>query len=297
MIKSGFIALVGRPNVGKSTLINALLNYKVSIISPKAQTTRNIIKGIYNDIDSQMIFLDTPGIHNAKHKLGINLNKMAKSQIKGVDIIYHIVDCSTQLDILDDYIFKMLKNIDAKVILIVNKIDKISKDELLVKLNNYNKLFNYQAIFPISAILDNNFDKLINNTKKFLDDSIIYYPIDKIVEYPQQFIISEIIREKVINFTNYEIPYSIAVVVEKLINKKDKIIIYAMILVERNSQKGIIIGKNGNMIKNIGLNAREELESIFGNKIYLELFVRVEQDWRNKDNKLKELGYHNNIDI
>ncbi len=290
-MKSGFVALIGRPNAGKSTLMNALLKQKVAIISPKPQTTRNAIRGIRTDEDSQIIFVDTPGIHKAKHELGAQMNKEAASSASGVDMIYYLVDATEKFGGGDEFVLKMLENVHLPVFLIYNKIDLIKKEQLLVQLNRWKDRFDFAEIIPVSAKENENLEHLIEVTKEHLEEGIQYYPADKVCDYPEQFIMSEIIREKLLYNTEQEIPHSTAVVIERIRKKRDTLIINAMILVERDSQKGIIIGKQGTMIKKVGQEAREELQNILGEKIFLELFVRVEKDWRNRRSKLQQLGY------
>lgn len=290
-MRSGFVALIGRPNAGKSTLLNALLKQKVAIISPKAQTTRNVIRGIYNDEDSQIIFVDTPGIHKPQHRLGTQMNKEAYASAKGVDVVYYLVDASVEFGGGDEFVLKMIKELHCPVFLIVNKIDLLQKEEVMQCLLAWSQRHNFKEIIPISALTSDNLNQLVSVTKNYLEDGIQYYPTDQVSDYPEQFIMAEIIREKVLYLTEEEIPHSVAVVIERIRKKREHLILNAMILVERDSQKGILIGKQGNMIKQIGMAAREELEMILGNKIFLELFVRVEKDWRNKEGKLKQLGY------
>lgn len=290
-MKSGFVALIGRPNAGKSTLLNSLLKQKVAIISPKAQTTRNSIRGIYNDEDSQIIFVDTPGIHKAKHRLGDQMNKEAYSSARGVDLVYYLVDGSVPFGTGDEFVLKMIQDLHCPVFLILNKIDKLEKEKVMEILVAWNKRMDFAEIIPVSALTSDNLDQLVAVTKNYLEDGIQYYPEDMVCDYPEQFIMAEIVREKVLNFTEEEVPHSVAVVIERIRRKREHLIINAMILVERDSQKGILIGKQGSMIRKIGVAAREELEVILGEKIFLELFVRVENDWRNKEAKLKQLGY------
>lgn len=290
-MKSGFVALVGRPNAGKSTLMNALLQQKVAIISPKPQTTRNQIRGIRTDDDSQIIFVDTPGIHKPQHELGTQMNKEAFSAASGVDIIYLIIDGSVPFGSGDEFVLNSIKEKKLPVFLILNKIDLMSRDAVMTMLLEWNKRFDFKEIIPISAKDSANLDELLKVTKEYLEDGIEYYPRDQICDYPEQFIISELIREKVLLLTEEEIPHSVAVVIERMGRKKGKLLINAMILVERDSQKGIVIGKQGKMIKEIGTQARMDIEGILGEQIYLELFVRVEKDWRNKKSKLQQLGY------
>lgn len=290
-MKSGFIALVGRPNAGKSTLINALIKSKIAIISNKAQTTRNQIRGIRTDENSQLIFIDTPGIHKPHHELGSMMNKEAFNAAKGVDLIYLIVDASAEFGKGDEFILEAIKRYKVPTFLILNKIDLINKEDLFKIITEYNSKHDFAEIIPISAYTNENLDDLIETSKKYMEDGIKYYPDDQICDYPEQFIISEIIREKILELTEEEIPHSVAVVIERMGRKKGKLLINAMILVERDSQKGIIIGKAGSMIKKVGISARSDIEGILGENIYLELFVRVEKDWRNRKSKLQQLGF------
>jgi len=290
-MKSGFVAIIGRPNAGKSTLLNSIIEQKISIISPKAQTTRNAIRGILTDEDSQIVFVDTPGIHKPQHALGEQMNKEAISNMSGVDIIYYIVDATQDFGGGEEYIIKLMKNTKLPVFLLVNKIDCLNKDQVMNKLIEYSRKANFKEIIPISALKNDNVDELLKTTKEYLEDGIQYYPSDQICDYPEQFIISELVREKVLLLTNEEIPHSVAVVIEKIGRKKGKLIVMAMILVERDSQKGIIIGKQGRMIKEIGTLARQDIQGILGENIFLELFVRVEKNWRNRKAKLQQLGY------
>lgn len=290
-MKSGFVALIGRPNAGKSTLLNALVQQKVAIISPKPQTTRNSIRAIRTDADSQIIFVDTPGIHKPKHELGTQMNKEAYSAASGVDLIYYLVDGSVPFGSGDEFVLNTLRQMHLPVYLILNKIDLLEKEQLIDLLLAWQRRMDFKEIIPISAKTQNNLDQLIEVTKNDLTDGVQYYPADQICDYPEQFIMAEIIREKVLLLTEEEVPHSVAVVIERIRKNRDHLIINAMILVERDSQKGIIIGKQGRMIKQIGTLAREELQGLLGEPIFLELFVRVEKDWRNKKAKLQQLGY------
>ncbi len=290
-MKSGFVALIGRPNAGKSTLLNALVKQKIAIISSKAQTTRNVIRGIMNDEDSQIVFIDTPGIHKPHHRLGDQMNKEAYASAKGVDVVYYLVDAAVPFGSGEDFVLKKMKDLHCPVFLILNKIDLLDREELTSLLLSWEKRFQFAEIFPVSARSEVNLNELIAVTKTYLEDGIRYYPPDQVSDYPEQFIMAEIIREKVLELTEEEVPHSVAVVIEKIRRKREHLIIQGLILVERDSQKGILIGRQGNMIRRIGMAAREELEIILGEKIYLELFVRVEDDWRNKEAKLKQLGY------
>lgn len=290
-MKSGFVALIGRPNAGKSTLLNALVQQKVAIISPKPQTTRNSIRAIRTDDDSQIIFVDTPGIHKPKHELGTQMNKEAYSAAAGVDLIYYLVDGSVPFGSGDEFVLNTLRQMHLPVYLILNKIDLLEKEQLIALLLQWQKRMDFKEIIPISAKTQNNLDQLIEVTKNDLTDGVQYYPADQVCDYPEQFIMAEIIREKVLMLTEEEVPHSVAVVIERIRKNREHLIIHAMILVERDSQKGIIIGKQGRMIKQIGMLAREELQGLLGEPIFLELFVRVEKDWRNKRAKLQQLGY------
>ena len=290
-MKSGFIALIGRPNAGKSTLMNNLLQQKIAIISPKAQTTRNQIRGILTTDDAQMIFIDTPGIHKPHHALGQQMNKEAINAIGSVDLIYYLLDATQEFGKGDQFVLDILAKSKLPVFLLLNKIDLLSKEKTMDLLLSYNKLFNFNEVFPISAKDGFNIDELIETTKNYLHDGIMYYPKDQVCDYPEQFIICELIREKILYLTDEEIPHSIAIVIERMGRKKGKLLINAMILVERESQKGIIIGKQGKMIKQIGIDARKDIEGLLGETIYLELFIRVEKNWRNRTSKLQQLGY------
>ena len=290
-MKSGFVALIGRPNAGKSTLLNALVQQKVAIISPKPQTTRNSIRAIRTDADSQIIFVDTPGIHKPKHELGTQMNKEAYSAASGVDLIYYLVDGSVPFGSGDEFVLNTLRQLHLPVYLILNKIDLLEKEQLIDLLLAWQRRMDFKEIIPISAKTQNNLDQLIEVTKNDLTDGVQYYPADQVCDYPEQFIMAEIIREKVLLLTEEEVPHSVAVVIERIRKNREHLIINAMILVERDSQKGIIIGKQGRMIKQIGTLAREELQGLLGEPIFLELFVRVEKDWRNKKAKLQQLGY------
>ena len=290
-MKSGFVALIGRPNAGKSTLLNALVQQKVAIISPKPQTTRNSIRAIRTDADSQIIFVDTPGIHKPKHELGTQMNKEAYSAASGVDLIYYLVDGSVPFGSGDEFVLNTLRQMHLPVYLILNKIDLLEKEQLIDLLLAWQRRMDFKEIIPISAKTQNNLDQLIEVTKNDLTDGVQYYPADQVCDYPEQFIMAEIIREKVLLLTEEEVPHSVAVVIERIRKNREHLIINAMILVERDSQKGIIIGEQGRMIKQIGTLAREELQGLLGEPIFLELFVRVEKDWRNKKAKLQQLGY------
>lgn len=291
-MKSGFIAIIGRPNAGKSTLLNALVEQKIAIVTPTVQTTRNNIQGIRTEEDCQYIFIDTPGIHKPKHLLGATLNRFAYNAMQEVDVIYWIVDASAPFGKGDEFVLEKIKNTQAPVFLLVNKIDLLSKDGLIDLLIEWEKRYTFAEIIPVSALKHHNLKTLLSVTKSHFEEGVQYFPSDMKSDHPRSFIMKELIREKVIFLTKEEIPHSVAIVIEKFVEKEHLIIIQAMILVERKSQKPILVGKQGNMIKEIGISTRKDLELMFGKKVHLELFVRVEEDWRNKESKLKDLGYN-----
>lgn len=290
-MKSGFIALVGRPNVGKSTLLNAIMGRKIAITSDKPQTTRNIIQGIYTDDDSQMIFIDTPGIHKPKNRLGKILNKEAYISMDDVDIILFLVDITENLGKGDKFIIDLFKNTSKPVILVINKIDRLPKSEILHKIEEYKDLYDFDEIVPVSAVKGDNIDRLISILKGKLTDNIKYYEDDVATNVSNSFMISEIIREKILELTHEEVPHSVNVVTEDISYDKNVVNIKAMIVIDRENLKRIIIGKQGTMIKEIGRRARIEIEELLGKKVYLELFVKVIEKWRDREKYLNEVGY------
>ena len=290
-MKSGFIALVGRPNVGKSTLLNAIMGRKIAITSDKPQTTRNIIQVIYTDDDSQMIFIDTPGIHKPKNRLGKILNKEAYISMDDVDIILFLVDITENLGKGDKFIIDLFKNTSKPVILVINKIDRLPKSEILHKIEEYKDLYDFDEIVPVSAIKGDNIDRLISVLKGKLTDNIKYYEDDVVTNVSNSFMISEIIREKILELTHEEVPHSVNVVTEDISYDKNVVNIKAMIVIDRENLKRIIIGKQGTMIKEIGRRARIEMEELLGKKVYLELFVKVIEKWRDREKYLNEIGY------
>ena len=289
--KSGFISIIGRPNAGKSTLINQIVKQKIAIVTDKPQTTRDAIIGILTNDTSQMVFIDTPGIHKPQHELGNRMNKAAYSHFHGIDVIYYLMDVSEDFGKGDQFVLDKLANVKVPVILILNKVDAVHQETLLLKIETMRHKYAFAEIVPISALNDDNVDKLLDLTLNYLHDDVMYYPKDTISAYPEQFIIAEIVREKIINLTQEEIPHSVAVTIDKMTRKKNSLIIDITILVNRDSQKGMIIGKQGAMIKEIGKQARLELETILGQSVYLETYVRVEKDWRNRNRLLSQLGY------
>ncbi len=290
-MKSGFVGIIGRPNVGKSSLLNTIMGKKIAITSNKPQTTRNNIQGIYNDEETQMVFVDTPGIHKPKNKLGKLLNKEAYFSMNDTDVILFVVDISTPLGKGDKFIIDMLNEINKPVILVLNKIDRLPKEQILLKIAEYKDLYNFVEIVPISAIKKDNVDRLLDVIKKYLNDNMRYYDEGTYTNSSTEFIIAELIREKILNLTDEEIPHSITCVVEKIEYEKNIVNINGLIIVDRESLKKIIIGKQGTMIKEIGSLARNDIELLLGKKVYLELYVKVLPKWRDKDRYLQQLGF------
>lgn len=288
-MKSGFVSIVGRPNVGKSTLLNKLLNKKIAITSDKVGTTRNMIYGVYNEDDTQIVFVDTPGINKATSKLGEVLNNKAYSSFDN-DLVLFLVDIASGFGPNDNKILNRLKEDNKDVILVLTKVDKIKKDKLYDEITKLKDLYNFLDIVPISSIKGINTTELIEVIKKYLKDDVKYFDDDVITNVSEKFLVGEIIREKVLNLTREEVPHAVTCVVENMEFKKDKCYINACIVVDRDNLKGIIIGKNGQMLKKIGSMAREEIEVLLGKKVYLELFVKVIDNWRQKPNLFQELG-------
>ena len=290
-MKSGFIGLVGRPNVGKSTLLNAIIGHKVAITSDKPQTTRNVIQGIRTDEDSQMVFVDTPGIHKPKNKLGRILNKEAYYSLEDVDVVLFLVDITEPLGKGDMFVIDVLKKVEVPVILVINKIDKLPKEEILKKIDQYKDLYNFDEIVPISARKMDNVDRLITVLKSKLTDNIKYYDEDMYTDKPVNFMVSELIREKILELTFEEVPHSVSVITDSMEYGRDSVNIKATIVVDRENLKRILVGKNGTMIKEIGTRARMDIEPLLGKKVYLELFVKVIPKWRDREKFLNEIGY------
>lgn len=293
--KSGFISIIGRPNVGKSTFLNRVIGQKIAIMSDKPQTTRNKVQGVLTQQDSQMIFIDTPGIHKPKHKLGEFMLKTAKNTLREVDLIMFMVNAEQGLGKGDEFIIELLEGTKTPVFLVINKIDQIHPDELVTLIETYKDLYPFAEIVPISALQGNNVDNLLTVIERYLPEGPQYYPADQVTDHPERFIISELIREKVLHLTREEIPHSVAVVIDKIKRDEDnadKIRVQATIMVERNSQKGIVIGKQGAMLKQVGTRARKDIEMLLGSKVYLELWVKVQKDWRNKSTHLRDFGFN-----
>ena len=291
-MKSGFVSIVGRPNVGKSTLLNNIMGRKIAITSSKPQTTRNIIQGIYNDNDTQIVFVDTPGIHKPKYKLGKYLNKQSYTMIDNVDVILFVVDASTPLGPGDKFVLEKIKSAKKETILVINKIDKLTNDEILLKISEYKGLYDFSDIVPVSSLKDKNIEELIKVIKKYIKDDIQYYSKEEVTNVSTSFMIAEYVREKILNLTNEEVPHSVTCVVENIEYKKNVVNILVCIIVDRENLKRIIIGKGGSMLKKIGTSSRYDLEKYFGKKVYLETYVKCIKNWRDKEKYLNELGFN-----
>lgn len=294
--KSGFVSIVGRPNVGKSTLMNQILDTKVAIVTPKAQTTRNKIQGIYTTDTEQIIFIDTPGIHKSFNELGENMNQAAYDSLDGIDAVLLMVDSTKEFGDLDAEIVERFKKIREPKFLVLNKIDLVKDINKLNELIKQYEEINFVKILKISAVNNFGVDELLTSLVSVLEEGPQYYPSDQLMDQPERFMVKEIIREKVLLLTSQEIPYAVAVEIESFKNDEKNpnlININATIVVERQSQKKIVIGEKGSKIKEIGRLSRIDIAKFLGNKVYLELFVKVEADWRNRKHYLKQYGYHN----
>lgn len=290
--KSGFVAIVGRPNVGKSTLLNRVVGQKIAIMSDKAQTTRNKIQGVYTTDDAQLIFIDTPGIHKPKHRLGDFMVETAYSALREVDVTLFMISADQKRGKGDDFIIERLRQSQTPVFLVINKIDKVHPDALLAIIEDYSSQMDFAEIVPISATEGNNFETLMKLLIDEMPEGPQYFPEDQITDHPEYFIVSELVREKVLLLTRDEVPHSVAVVVDYMKrDHNDKVHIQATIIVERDSQKGIIIGKGGKMLKQIGTKARLDIEHLLDDKVFLELWVKVQKDWRDKQTFLTDYGY------
>lgn len=291
-MKSGFVSLVGRPNVGKSTLLNAIIGRKIAITSSTAQTTRNIIQGVYNSDDLQIVFVDTPGIHKPQNKLGTVLNKQAYYSLSDVDVILFLVDVTEEFGKGDQFILEKLKENDVPVILVLNKIDKIPYEKILPVIDSYKDLYPFNEIVPLSAMKGKNIDELIKVISNYLKDDIKYYDDDTITNVSTSFSIGELVREKVLYFTSKEVPHAVTCLVDDISEDKYNISVSASIIVDRESLKKILIGKNGAMVKKIGIEARRDIEQFLDKKVYLDLRVKVVEKWRDKEHFLNQtLGY------
>lgn len=292
--KSGFVTIIGRPNVGKSTLLNQVIGQKIAIMSDKPQTTRNKIQAVYTTDEAQVIFIDTPGIHKPKHKLGDFMTRTAQQTLNEVDLILFVINAEEGYGRGDQFIIDRLQNVQNPVFLVINKIDKVHPDDLLPLIDMYRNKVDVAEVVPISALKGNNVDTLLNQIVSYMEEGPQFYPEDQVTDHPERFITAELIREKVLHLTREEIPHSVAVVIEEMKVREEKNVVFvnATIIVERSSQKGIIIGKQGKMLKEIGKRARADIETLLGSKVFLELYVKVQTDWRNRQKQLAEFGFN-----
>lgn len=296
-MKTGFVALVGRPNAGKSTLLNQILDRKIAIVSDKAQTTRHRITGVLTNETGQIVFLDTPGIHKPRHKLGERMVEIAQSSLYDADVIYYLVDVTYEFGPGEQYILQQLQKASAPVFLILNKIDRLEKAGVLALIAQWQKRMEFAEIFPLSAKMGDNVEQLVATTFNYLEEGPQFYPADSVTDQPEEIVIAELIREQILKATRDEVPHSIAVIVEQMKLQDDgKIYVGATIYVERDSQKGIIIGRGGMMLRKIGSKARREIEYLLGEKVYLDLWVKVNEDWRNKESAIKSLYLEDDSD-
>lgn len=292
--KSGFVAVVGRPNVGKSTLINHIIKQKVSIVSDKAQTTRNRILCVHTDEECQIVFLDTPGIHKPKHKLGQFMDEAAYQSLKDIDAVLFLVSGNEKKGAGDQFVLDKLKDVGVPVFLLINKIDLMNKEDILHKMGEYSKLYNFDQIIPVSALKGDNVEALMDELKKVLQEGPKYFPDDMITDQPERLLAAEIVREKLFQCTRDEVPHAIAVSVDEMATRQNHTVYIRMtVYVERDSQKRIVIGKNGTVLKDVGRLARQEIENLLGSPVFLDIWVKVKRDWRNKTGALSELGYRN----
>lgn len=291
-MRSGFVGVIGRPNAGKSTLIDHIIGKKIAITSSKPQTTRNIIQGIYNEEDTQIVFVDTPGIHKPNHKLGKYLNEQAYYTTGDTDLLLFVVDASVPLGRGDEYVLEKIKKSNKPVILVLNKIDELNKEQIYLKIKDYSELYDFNEIVPVSALKGKNIDTLINVIKDYLPDQIQYYDKNDITNKPLTFTISEIVREKVFELTEEEVPHSLTCIVENMEKNKNNYLVQVAIIVDRDSLKKIVIGKNGSKLKEVGIRARKELEQLLNSKVYLETYVKTIKNWRDKEKYLQEFGFN-----
>jgi len=290
-LKSGFISIIGRPNVGKSTLLNAILGEKVAITTDKPQTTRNIIRGIYTDDDAQLVFIDTPGIHRPRTKLGSYMTDTALRTLEEVDLILFIVDNSLSAGPGDKYIMELLTQVETPVYLLINKIDLIEPDQYKALFEEYEKSGIFKEIIGISALENKNVDTLVEKLKDSVEEGPMYFPADMVTDHPERFLVGEIIREKLLKYLEDEIPHGIAIEIEAYEEKPTITNISAVIYCEKKSHKGMIIGKEGRKLKGVGKSAREDMEALLGTKVFLQLWVKVKENWRDSDTALSGFGY------
>lgn len=289
---SGFVSVIGRPNVGKSTLVNSLIGQKIAIMSDKPQTTRNKILCVLTLNDAQILFIDTPGIHKPKHKLGEYMVKQAEATLKEVDTILFVVDATEKLGAGETYILERLKTVETPVVLVINKIDLIERQLLLPIIDLYCRQYSFAEVIPLSAATKENLPELVAKLKSYLQPGPQYYPDDMITDQPERVLVAELIREKVLGLTREEIPHAVAVEVDEMTARANgDVYIRAVVYVERDSQKGIVIGAGGNLLKEIGRQARHDIESLLGSKVFLDLWVKVKKDWRNRGSLLHAFGY------
>ena len=292
--KSGFVAVVGRPNVGKSTLINKIIKQKVSIVSDKAQTTRNRILCVHTDDECQIVFLDTPGIHKPKHKLGEFMDDAAYQAMNDIDAVLFLVPANEKKGPGDQFVLDKVKEAGVPVFLIINKTDLVNKETVLHEISEYAPLFDFNQVIPVSALTGENVDTLLNELKKVLNEGPKYFPDDMITDQPERLLVAEIVREKLLLVTHDEIPHAIAVYTDEMKKRSNnKVYIRVTVYVERESQKRIVIGKNGNNLKDVGRYARTEIEHLLGSPVFLDIWVKVRKDWRNQASSLSEFGYKN----
>lgn len=291
--RSGFVALVGRPNVGKSTLLNALVGEKIAIVTDKPQTTRNRIQGIYTDNKRQIVFVDTPGIHRPRTRLGSYMVKVAQGALAGVDVVLHVVDARAPIGQGDRFIASHFKNLHIPALLAVNKIDLLNRPQTVLALDNYSRLADYTEIVPISALKRDNLTRLVEVITKYLPEGPQFYPADMVTDQSQRFAVAELIREQVLELTWDEVPHAVGVLIEEMVEREEQGVLYirATILVEKGSQKRIIIGQGGQQLKRIGERARAGIENMLDRRVYLDLWVKVKDDWRDRERLLQELGY------
>jgi len=290
-MRSGFVGIIGRPNVGKSTLLNSIVGKKVAITTSKPQTTRNIIQGIYNEEDIQIVFVDTPGIHKPNNKLGQTLNKQAYYSMEDTDILLWIVDAKEPYGKGDEFVVEKLKTVDKPVILVLNKIDKISREEIMNKIIEYKDLYDFKEIIPVSALKKDNIKELIKVIKQYLPDEFQYYGKDDVTNKSLEFLMAEIVREKVFELTEEEVPHSLTCVTSAVEIGKTSYTVYVDIIIDRDSLKKIILGAHGSKIKEIGIRARKDLENLLNKNVYLDLKVKTVKNWRDKDKYLQEYGF------
>lgn len=289
-MKSGFVSLVGRPNVGKSTLLNSLLERKIAITSNVSGTTRNIIQGIYNDKDTQIIFIDTPGIHKPQNKLGTMMNKKAYTMADDVDIVLFLIDVEKGYGKGDQFILDRLKELNKPIILLMNKVDRVKKDKLLELINEYKDLYDFKEIIPISALKGDNVKDLIETLKKYLPDNIKYYQDDEVTNVSRNFLLAEMVREKVLHLTKEEVPHSVTCLVEHFEEDEESAHVMVTVIVDRDNLKKIIIGRQGAMLKEIGSKARIDMEEFLGKKVFLETYVKAIENWKDREKYLTEFG-------